>query len=148
MYVKKNLDYKPHYSKQIATRTLCKYSMWERMEVRTFGVCLLKSRETTCGIRCSEGELSVLSFNSQGPHSHILMTGGPTEVHILYPKKSQLQNLSTQKNPYFFLSIPKNLWPKCQTQKNPSAPPVIKICEWGPWDSIIPWNLLGRTFTW
>ena len=38
----------------------------------------------------------------QGPHSHILMTGGPTEVHILYPKKSQLQNLSTQKNPYFF----------------------------------------------
>ena len=28
--------------------------------------------------------------------------GGPTEVHILYPKKSQLQNLSTQKNPYFF----------------------------------------------
>ena len=28
--------------------------------------------------------------------------GGPTEVHILYPKKSQLQNLSTQKNHYFF----------------------------------------------
>ena len=63
MYMKKNLDYKPHYSEQIATRTLCKYSMWERMEVRTFGVCLLKSRETTCGIRCSEGELSVLSLN-------------------------------------------------------------------------------------
>ena len=29
--------------------------------------------------------------------------GGPTEVHILYPKKSQLQNLSTQKNPSVFL---------------------------------------------
>ena len=28
--------------------------------------------------------------------------GGLTEVHILYPKKSQLQNLSTQKNHYFF----------------------------------------------
>ena len=28
--------------------------------------------------------------------------GGLTEVHILYPKKSQLQNLSTPKNPYFF----------------------------------------------
>ena len=29
--------------------------------------------------------------------------GGPIEVHILYPKKSQLQNLSsTQKNHYFF----------------------------------------------
>ena len=48
---------------------------------------------------------------AQGPHSHILMTGGPTEVHILYPKKSQLQNLSTQKNPYFF-SIPKKI-PQC-----------------------------------
>ena len=33
--------------------------------------------------------------------------GGATEVHILYPKKSQPQNLSTQKIPTFF-SIPKN----------------------------------------
>ena len=33
--------------------------------------------------------------------------GGPTEVHILYPKNSQLQNLSTQKHPYFFLAYPK-----------------------------------------
>ena len=47
----------------------------------------------------------------QGPHSHILMTGGSTEVHILYPKKSQLQNLSTQKNSFFF-SIPKKI-PQC-----------------------------------
>ena len=36
-------------------------------------------------------------------HSQILMMGqgggrGQTEVHIIYPKKSQLQNLSTQKN--------------------------------------------------
>ena len=47
---------------------------------------------------------SALYVSAQGPHSHILKTGGggPTEVHILYPKKSQLQNLSTQKNPYFF----------------------------------------------
>ena len=28
--------------------------------------------------------------------------GGATEVYILYQKKSQLQNLSTQKNHYFF----------------------------------------------
>ena len=28
--------------------------------------------------------------------------GGATEVHIVYPDKSQLQNLSTQKNQYFF----------------------------------------------
>ena len=34
--------------------------------------------------------------------------GAPTEVYILYPKKSQLQNLSTQKNHYFF-SIPKKI---------------------------------------
>ena len=38
----------------------------------------------------------------QGSHSQILAMGGgrgdPTENNILYPKKSQLQNLSTQKN--------------------------------------------------
>ena len=28
--------------------------------------------------------------------------GGGTEVHILSPKNSQLQTLSTQKNHYFF----------------------------------------------
>ena len=142
------------------------------------------------------------AVQTQGPHSHILMTGGgggvggPTEVHILYSKKSQLQNLSTQKNPYFF-SIPKKI-PQCfciskfyylssgklkhanfnfgfgqkqnyklrlcyflfELMKNTipkkipvlfsrpkkipfgqnvrpkkilRTPPVIKICEWGPW---------------
>ena len=45
---------------------------------------------------------------TQGPHSQILMTGGLIDVHILYPKKSQVQNLSTQKNHYFF-SIPKKI---------------------------------------
>ena len=49
----------------------------------------------------------IVIVNTQGLHSQILMTGeggggGPTEVHILYPKKSQLQNLSTQENHYFF----------------------------------------------
>ena len=46
-----------------------------------------------------------------GPPIRYLMMGqggGSTEVHILYPKKSQLQNLSTQKNPYIF-SIPKKI---------------------------------------
>ena len=49
------------------------------------------------------------SPDSLGPHSQILMTGGgggggggATEIHILYPKKSQLQNLSTPKNHYIF----------------------------------------------
>ena len=49
----------------------------------------------------------IVIVNTQGLHSQILMTGeggggGPTEVHILYPKKSQLQNLSTQENHSFF----------------------------------------------
>ena len=40
--------------------------------------------------------------STRGPHSHILEGwggGDPKEVHVLYPKKSQLQNLSTQKHP-------------------------------------------------
>ena len=39
---------------------------------------------------------------SQGPHLQILMTAAPTEVHILYPEKSRLLNLSTQKYHYFY----------------------------------------------
>ena len=99
-----------------------------------------------------------------GAHSQILTTrwegvgwgrggGGSREVHILYPKKSQLQNLSTKKYRYFFsipqkslspffatsknllfFSQPKNIaasfmdpknhfWPKFQTQKSHSTPP-------------------------
>ena len=58
----------------------------------------------------------------QGPHSQMLMMGGgaegaPTEVHILYPKKSKLQNLSTQKNHYFFSTPKKSLSPFLATQK-------------------------------
>ena len=64
-------------------------------------------------------------FNPQGPHSQIFRMGGggdPTEVHIFYPKKSQLQNLSTQKNHYFFLTFPpKSLSSFFATQKNPSV---------------------------
>ena len=50
---------------------------------------------------------------AQGLHSWLLMTGGgrrwsPTEVHNLHPQKSELQNLSTQKNHYFFSVPPKN----------------------------------------
>ena len=57
----------------------------------------------------------------QGAHSQILMTGGdPTEVDILYLKKSQLQNLSNQKNHYFFLAYTKkSLSPFFATQKIP-----------------------------
>ena len=43
------------------------------------------------------------NFNDRG-----VRQGGPTEVHILYPKKSQLQNLSTQKNHYFLKHTQKN----------------------------------------
>ena len=63
-----------------------------------------------------------------GPHSHILVTGGGGFDRGSYckPKKSQLQNLSTQKNHYFF-SIPK---------KNPlvffSQPQKIPVFFWQP----------------
>ena len=54
--------------------------------------------------------IAVVLRKPQGPHSQILMIWGgggcPTEVHILYPKKSQLQNLSTQRITTLF-SIPK-----------------------------------------
>ena len=33
--------------------------------------------------------------------------GGPTEVHILYPKKSQVQNLFIPKNPFVLFLQPK-----------------------------------------
>ena len=46
----------------------------------------------------------------QGPHSHILMTRGGgrsgQKIHILYPKRSQLQNLSTQKKSLLYLAYP------------------------------------------
>ena len=40
--------------------------------------------------------------NPRGPLTNFNDGGGATEVHIFYPKRSQLQNLSTQKNHYFF----------------------------------------------
>ena len=124
--------------------------------------------------------IAVVLRKPQGPHSQILMIWGgggcPTEVHILYPKKSQLQNLSTQRITTLF-SIPKKsfswtfnfLQPKkiclffSMTQKilvslvgqknhldTPPPPPpfsIIKICEWGPWEG----NTLSKcqyTFHW
>ena len=43
----------------------------------------------------------------QGLHSDILKTGGSERGSFFLPKKSQLQNFSTQKIPYF-LAYPKN----------------------------------------
>ena len=43
---------------------------------------------------------SLADLKPRGPHSDILMMGeGGDRSYILYPKKSQLQNMSTQKNP-------------------------------------------------
>ena len=49
-------------------------------------------------------------MSTQGPHSHILMTGvgGPTEVHILYPKNPNFRICLPKKIPNFF-SIPKKI---------------------------------------
>ena len=58
------------------------------------------------------------NFNDRGE-------GGPTEVHILYPKKSQPQNLFTQKKHYFFLAYP----------KNPLGPVHMEVGQPGRWNS-------------
>ena len=60
----------------------------------------------------AEGITNRGKTSTQGPHSQILMTvggglGGPTEVHILYPKKSQVQNLFIPKNPLVLFLQPK-----------------------------------------
>ena len=97
-------------------------------------------------------------ISSQGPHSYFNdgRKGGPTEVHTLYPKKSQLQYLmSTQCTPKYptltelhlllcFFHNPKkflrhsymqiSLLAKISGPKNPWDPPttsISKVCEWG-----------------
>ena len=60
-------------------------------------------------------EAPLTNFNDEGWGG-----GGPREVHILYPKKSQLQNLSTPKNHNFRICLPKkNHYFFYHTQKNP-----------------------------
>ena len=46
--------------------------------------------------------------NSQGHHSDILWRGDPAEVHVVYPKRSQLQKCLPQENPYVFSILKKN----------------------------------------
>ena len=98
----------------------------------------------------------------QGPHSQILMIGvgewgGGVQQRLIiytqkypnfriclskkittfltYPKISLSPFFTTQKNPSIFHRPKKiHFWPKFQTQKNHLDPPVIKICEWGPWE--------------
>ena len=60
----------------------------------------------------------IQNTRTPGPHSDILIMGGrggggggATEVNILYPKKSQLQNLSAQKITMYISSIPKKPTP-------------------------------------
>ena len=104
-------------------------------------------------------------ISSQGPHSYFNDggKGGPTEVHTLYQKKSQLQYLmSTQCNPKnptltelhlllcFFHKPKKSLChsymqnsllakisdPQKSLGPPPPPPPptsISKVCEWGPW---------------
>ena len=110
--------------------------------------------------------LFVLTF--QGPHSQILMTGGGVPqrfifytkkittsefvypkkpLHFLaYPKKSPQFFFATQKNAGVFHRPPKNhLWPNFSDSIKNNGPPVIKICEWGPWD--LPYyHLFSRNF--
>ena len=92
---------------------------------------LLDSEVITVALRPMEHSTTVLRKGSE--------LSSPMHVELMkkqYPKKSlccfrdpkKYRRLSqTPKNPF---------WPKCQTQKNPSDPPVIKICVWGPWGNI------------
>ena len=101
--------------------------------------CLDKKRSFTtvgaCGNQCIVSLRLVLrvifagmemrwsgnGISTQGPHSHILMTGGSDRGSYFIPKKPQLQNLSTQKNHYFFSIPKKSLGPLSATQKNLSV---------------------------
>ena len=104
----------------------------------------------------------------QGPHSHILMTGGggptgfifytpknhnfkmclPKKITTFFsipqkipwsffrnPKKSLCFFLRPKKIPAYFIDPKKSLWAKISDPKKSlgTPPPVIKICEWGPW---------------
>ena len=76
--------------------------------------------ELVCFRQSVKVDLKIHWPSAQGPHSQLLMTGGLTEVHILYPKKS-LQNLSTQKKSLLFLAYAKkSLSPFLQLKKIPS----------------------------
>ena len=64
-----------------------------------FSLCLAQSRIHKLSNLVSRCRVTLPG----APLTYFNDGGGPTEVHILYPKKSQLQNLSTQKNPSVFL---------------------------------------------
>ena len=59
--------------------------------------------------------------SSQGSHSKLLMTGRSDRGSYFIPKKSQLQNLSTQKITTFLAYPKKSLSPFFAVQKNPSV---------------------------
>ena len=66
-------------------------------------------------------------------------------IFLAYPKKSLSPFFATQKNPFVSFCDPKNpsvfyrpqkiaLGQSFRPKKNHSDAPVIKICEWGPWE--------------
>ena len=61
-----------------------------------------------CNSMYKKGELPgapLTNFNDEGGEGEGAV---PREVYILYPKKSQLQNFSANKNQYVFLAYPQN----------------------------------------
>ena len=65
------------------------------------------------------------------------------------------EKYNTQKNPCVVFATPKNpgvfhrpkkipFGQNVRPKKNPSDPPVIKICEWGPWA----WSMEVQQRTW
>ena len=83
------------------------------------------------------------------PKKSLLFLAYPKKslLFLAYPKKSLTDSpfFTTPKNPSVFFCDPKipasfidpknHFWLKFWTQKNhlDPPPPVIKICEWGPW---------------
>ena len=143
----------PRYSKRLKrAKSLARDALHRNLKLKD---TLLPSSLEIC-------QFCVMRISTPGTHSQILMTGGGgidrgsyfvpkkiTTSEFVYPKKS-LFFQHTQKNPLVLFSHwiatqknigvfhgPKKIpFAKISAQKNHSDLPVIKICEWGPWDLV------------
>ena len=78
-------------------------------------------------------------FYTQKNHNfRICLPQKITTSFVLFsqPKKSVCFFLATPKIPLSFIDPKKSLWAKISDPKKSLGPPVIKICEWRPWDHI------------
>ena len=139
------------------------FHIWISIDHQTIDRRAVRQRsvrqETTMA---KKGTLSSFCFQEKVPNERVSLR--TTEVHILYPKihnfriclpkiifsipkKILYSFFHNPKNSSVFFSLPKripasfidpknSLLAKISDPKKLLGPPVIKICEWGPWD----WN--------